>query len=166
MFWIKRRAPAEPTAEVSIHIVWSVMSAGISRQQMVTVCLLNFCTHRHMHTYTHTSTINVHLTEIENKFMPLPFLHQQVLYTTHLHKHTHTHTSPTDKTLPVSTMTSVLFPADESGTADDRLIERSSSLPHPSFLPVYHFLAVQSICCKERENNLGQPWPSSHPEAF
>lgn len=63
-------------------------------------------------------------------------------------------------------MTSVLFPAAERGAADDRLIERSSSLSHPSSQPVYHLLAAQSICWKEKENHLGQPWPSSHPQRF
>lgn len=73
MFWI-RIALAEPVAEVSIYIVWCVMSASISRQQMVTVCLLNFSTTRsnthtliHPRTCSHTSTVRTSTTQRENK---------------------------------------------------------------------------------------------------
>lgn len=127
--------------------------------------------HIRTHTRAHTSTIQTSTTRRENKqihTLPIPTPPSDgSRYTACMHKlPLHKHTSPCDKRRPVSTMTSVLFPADERGTADDRLIERSSSLSHPSFQPVYHLLAVQSICWEERETHLGRPWPSSHPEGF
>lgn len=53
------------------------MSAGISRQQMVTVCLLDFSTTRsntftHTHTQSQASTIQTSTTQRENKFIRFP----------------------------------------------------------------------------------------------
>lgn len=61
----------------------------------------------------------------------------------HLRAQTHRHS---DKRPSVSSVTSVPFPVDERGTADGRLIERSSSLYHQSFQPVYHLRSIQSAC--------------------
>lgn len=134
------------------------MSAGISRQQMVTVCLLNFNT-MHLNTLTHTrkhrdpNSNFHHKNKTKNPYtFSVPYSHLKIAGTAcHLNANTQTHahtlTFTSDKSLPLSTMTSVPFPTDDTGTADDRLIV---SLSHTSLWPLYHRLAAQSICWKEK----------------
>lgn len=103
MFWIRRAAPTEPTAVVSIYIVWCVMSAGISRQQMVTLCLLNFSTthsnrltHTHTHIHSHRpQLIRTSTAQREKKQIPtlsIPTSHMtKAGIVHHLHAQTHNH---------------------------------------------------------------------------
>lgn len=98
---------------------------------MVTVCLLNFSTtysHTQTHTYiqSHAQKIKKSLPVRERNIL-IPLLFPCIVCDLHVSRHHHIDNHG-DKSPPISTMTSVLFPADEGGTADGRLIERSSSL--------------------------------------
>lgn len=105
---------------------------------MVTVCLLKF-SNIFSHTNTHLHTV----TRLKDKkslpvgerkpihSLPVP-MYNKCMYCMCLacikapsHRQTCAHS---DKSPPISTMTSVPFPADEGGTVDGRLIERSSSV--------------------------------------
>lgn len=153
MFRIRRAAPAEPTAEVSIYVVWCVMSAGISRQQMVTVCPLNFNT-------THTHTPQQQQTNRNKQIHTLPIpTTTTTLWQKQVHAciNTHTHTSPSDKSPPVSTMTSVLLPVDERGEL--RMTDWLKDLPLSlaSIISACLSSSCCSICLLGRERKPFRP---------
>lgn len=173
MFWMRRAAPTDPAAAVSRYIVWCVTSDGISRQQMVTVCLLNFSnifshTNTHLHTVTRLKDKkNPYQSERENQFIHFLFpciTKACIVYDLHVSRHHHI-----DKHAYIVTKARLYQPWHQS-----RFLRMREELwmadwlkdhppSHPSFQPVYHPLSVQSICWEEKGNHLGQPWPSSHP---
>lgn len=160
------------------------MSAGVSRRQMVTVCLLKFST-THFRTHAQRQaargpTPRLHKllphTEIKKqpKWMRLPPLRsriwqKQVLYAACMHKHTTTYThthARCDKSPPVSAMTSVPLPADEGRKC-------GWQIDWKIILSLIHHLSRFIILClfnltagKGGKNHSGRLWPSSHPEDF
>lgn len=164
MFWIRRAAPTEPTAELSIYIVWCVMSAGISRQQMVTVCLLNFST-THASTLTHTRyawTVRTSTTQRQKQILNLPVPSP---------RHAKSRCCCINSTHASSDKSGLYRPRHQScflqTRQELRMTDWLKDLP-PSL--IHHFslfiiLSLFSPSAGKREKII-YAWPSSHPEGF
>lgn len=116
MLWISSAAPAEPDAE-HLHCRMCNVSGYFQ-----TAHGDNVPTHLLHNTFKHTHLNN------NKQTSSFPNLHHPLTKSRYYTPHTcmNTRTSSSDKSLPVSTMTSVPFPADERGTLPDSHIHHFS----------------------------------------
>lgn len=148
------------------------MSAGISRQQMVTVCLLNFNT-MHLNTLTHTrkhrdpNSNFHHKNKTKNPYtFSVPYSHLKIAGTachlnanTQTHAHTHTHIYQRQKPASIDhDISAVSHRWYRNCRWQIDWKDLPLSLIHHSGLFII-VLLLNPSAGKRREFHLGQPWP-------